>query len=287
MQHHRTKEERDRLRVMRIAGLGALAASVIVGCATAASFDPAGLLSDPDAQSPPAQDSGGGLDDGSLSTSDGSPDDGSTNPDTAPPPKDAGKDVASDAPPADAQPDAPSPVKPTVNEVIISEVMYDPSGTEPDQEWIELFNTTSSPRLLSGLTLKDESARVHTISSAPQVVIPGGAYVVLARNRTAATGAQVPAAAILYEYGTGQTSSTGIILTNSNTGGIELDDGAAQITQSPYGPWFNQSGVGGQSIQLKGTTGAMSGVMAGWCMSSNTWAAGADRGTPGAASDCP
>lgn len=286
MQEVWTKEEKRHLRVLRMMGLGALAASAIVGCATAASFDPAGLLSDGDAQTPPAQDgSSGGLDDGSLTTSDGS-DDGLTDPDTAPPPRDAGKD-ASDAKPQDAQPDAPAPVKPAVGEVIISEVMYDPSGTEPDQEWIELYNTTSSPRLLSGLTLKDESARTHTIASAPQVVIAGGAYAVLARSKTAATGAQVPAAAILYEYGTGQTSSTGIILTNSSSGAIELDDGATQITQSPYGPWFNQSGSGGQSIQLKGTTGAMSGVMAGWCLSSNTWAAGADRGTPGAASDCP
>ena len=45
----------------------------------------------------------------------------------------------------------------TAAHVVISEVMYDPSGTEPDGEWIELFNPTGETVDLAGWILRDNS----------------------------------------------------------------------------------------------------------------------------------
>jgi hypothetical protein len=53
----------------------------------------------------------------------------------------------------------------------------------------------------------------------------------------------------------------------------------------PYGPWFSQSG--GSSIQLKALDAAKESTSAGWCLSLNIWTSGSEKGTPGAADDCP
>lgn len=49
--------------------------------------------------------------------------------------------------------------------VIINEVMADPAGSEPDQEWVELYNDGSNAVDLDGWTLKDENGEI-TLPSA-------------------------------------------------------------------------------------------------------------------------
>ncbi len=270
-----------------------LSVGAIAGCAVAPSFDDPGLTSDPDAG---ASTTGGSGDGGHVMNGnvDGGPDASGSgdnspppSPPPPPPPSDAGGGAADSAPPPPPPPPPPPGVtKPAAGEVIVSEVMYDPSGTEPDNEWIELFNTTAKDKLLTGLVFHDGAARTHTIGGA-SLVIPAGAYVVLARNTSAATAAKVPAAKIVYEYGTGLTSTEGILLANASSGSLMLMDGATQIAQAPYGGWYNQSSPGGHSVELKATSGAQAGGSAGWCLASKAWTAGSDLGTPGAANDCP
>jgi hypothetical protein len=265
------------------------------GCAVAPSFDDPGLTSDVDGGT--VANGGGGGGPGGGSSSGGSTDstggnDASSEPDGASPAPalDAGQDAkgaaADSAPPPPPPPPPPGVQKPAAGEVIISELMYDPSGTEPDNEWIELFNTTASDKLLSGLVLHDGGGRTHTIAGA-STVIPAGAYVVLARNKTAAVASKIPAASILYDYGAGLTSTEGILLANASTGSLTLQDGATQIAQAPYGGWYNQASPGGHSVELKGKTAAGAGSAAGWCLGSKAWVTGSDMATPGAASDCP
>ncbi len=188
---------------------------------------------------------------------------------------DSGADVSS----ADAGPAA----KPVQGEVLITEVMFNPTGTEPDAEWFELHNTTSSPKILTGLTLTDGAARTHTIGTG--VTIAPNAYVVFVRLRTAATTAKIPAAAIAYEYGTGLAATTGIILANGVTGAIELSDGATKIATVPYGSFALASA--GKTLELKVLTYAGAQLKASWCVAATVWATGADDGTPGAVGDCP
>jgi Lamin Tail Domain len=274
--------------------IGALVAVIAMGgCAVAPAFDDPGLVPDgTDGGVTPAGGDGAGDSGAYTNSGDDDAGQGNSGPDSAPPPPPPPKDAGTgkDASLLDAAPPPPPPPpgvsKPKAGEVIISELLYDPSGTEPDNEWIELFNTTAADKLLTGLVLTDGGGRTHTIGG-PQVVIPAGAYVLLARSKAAASAAKVSATAILYEYGAGLATTDGILLANGSTGGLTLADGATQIAQAPYGGWFTQTSPGGHSIELKGTTGAQAGVAAGWCLASKTWATGSDQGTPGAASDCP
>ena len=182
----------------------------------------------------------------------------------------------------DAEPPTPTVPKPTVGEVIISEVMYTTSGPEPASEWIELHSLVSSPRSLAGLVLKDGSARTHAIVG--PLTIAANGWVVLARSKTAAIAAKVPAASIVYEYGTGLGDNAGILLANGSTGGISLLSGATVINAAPYGGWFSTAG---SSVQLKVLDGAQSGAKASWCLSATPWSTGAEKGSPGAANNCP
>lgn len=187
---------------------------------------------------------------------------------------DAGKDSAT--PPTGAP-------KPTAGEILISEIMYDSSGSEPQQEWIELYNVATSTRTLSGLTLKDGANRTELID--PGVTIAGKSYVLLVRSKTGATGAKVPAAPVVYEYGAGVGDAQGILLTNGSTGSLALLDGSTSLVQASYGSWFTQPG--GSSVQLKVLDASQANLKASWCLSATAWTVGSEKGTPGSASDCP
>jgi hypothetical protein len=188
-------------------------------------------------------------------------------------------------PPDDAPADTPGVVKPAAGEVLISEVMYDPSGTEPDQEWVEVYNATTEPRLLTGLTLKDGGNRTAPISAT--LVIAPHDFVVLARDKTAAIAAQVSENAIVFEYGAGQPPTSGILLANSGGGAVWLMDGTVTIAGAQYGGWFSMPAPGGKSIQLGTLTLDASAQKTSWCLSANAWGPGSDLGTPGAQNDCP
>lgn len=173
--------------------------------------------------------------------------------------------------------------KPAPGEVLITEVMYDSFGAEPASEWIEVFNTTSGERMLTGLTIKDGASRTHVIGAG--VKIAPGAYGLLVRSKSGAATAKIPSAAILYEYGTGLPDNAGVLLANGATGSVALLNGPVAISSSQYGGWFSQSG--GSSVQLKVLTNGQGAIDSSWCLSLNAWATGSDKGTPGAAEDCP
>jgi hypothetical protein len=174
-----------------------------------------------------------------------------------------------------------SPLQP--GDFLITEVMYNPAGTEPRSEWFEVRNTTASSRSLSGLEIHDGANRTHVIGAG--VVIGPGEYAVLVRSRTAAVSSLVPPGVIAYEYGAGLADSAGIQLSNSMSGTVALHEGATIIARADYGGWFPASA--GASIQLKSLTFAAGTEATSWCVSPKTWTAGADKGTPGAANNCP
>jgi hypothetical protein len=206
----------------------------------------------------------------STNSPSGSPDAGTSKPSLTP---DA-------SPPVDAAPAVP---KPSAGEVLVTEVMYATFEPEPAGEWFELHSTVTSERTLSGLTIKDGSGRTHTIGAG--LTIAPGAYVVLARSKATAIGAKVPAAAIVYEYGTGLPDNAGILLTNGATGGVSILNGATTVATAPYGGWYSQSG--GSSVQLKVLDPATTTSKTSWCISLTPWTTGSEKGTPGAAEDCP
>ncbi|MFZ6028789.1 MAG: lamin tail domain-containing protein [Chloroflexota bacterium] len=83
-------------------------------------------------------------------------------------------------------------------QVVISEIMYDPGGAEPEpNEWVELYNPTSAPIDISGWVLTDDSAFPAAANEGKCVIpagtaaIPAMGFVVVARTTLTIPGATV------------------------------------------------------------------------------------------------
>ena len=181
-----------------------------------------------------------------------------------------------------AAPEPPPQVAPVqraaAGEIAITEVMYDPLGEEPASEWLEVHNETTAARSLAGLTIHDGADRTHTVAG--DVVIAAGAYVVLARDREAALLDGVPASAIAYVYGAGQSAAQGVLLANGASGAVRIFDGTTELTNCAYGG-YRFTDASGRSVQLvtSATYDAGSGAASTgrWCSATPT---------PGAANAC-
>lgn len=268
---------RQSLTRMLVAVHASFACSVLVACATGSLPDEQLYTNDPNAEAGAGADGGGLQLDDSGGGGDGSSDDSS-------PLKvaDAGSDVHT-VPVIDAG----GAVHPVSGEVVVSEVLFNPAGTEPNEEWLELYNTTGLPKLLSGLILKDGSARAHSIPASPVIVIQPAGYYLFVHTKSAAVAVSVPGAALAYEYGE-TTPANDIQLTNGSTGGVFLFDGATQIAQANYGPFaFTSTQTAAVSIELKTLTNAASLVKANWCLATTAWPSGNGKGTPSSDNDCP
>ncbi len=187
------------------------------------------------------------------------------------------------APGADASPALPP--RPSADELLVTEVMFEPSGSQPFSQWFEVYNLAAAPRLLSGLTIADAYPHEHTIAPDPPVVIPPQAYAVLVRDTSSALAAGIPAEAIVYDYGAGMPAGQGVELEDGTTGELSIWDGADVVADVPYGPWA--MAWAGQSIELASLQPSDSDQQGSWCLAQVPWADGSDEGTPGVANDCP
>lgn len=74
-------------------------------------------------------------------------------------------------------------------DVILTEVMYDPSGSDGGLEWIELWNTTSAPIDLGGLSIgAGGGAYTNTLVPLAGVIAPQSTFVVGGPTAAAANG---------------------------------------------------------------------------------------------------
>jgi len=210
--------------------------------------------------------------------------------DAATPPKPAAPDAGPIAPDAGTVQDASTSPDTSAGgattqagpgEILVTEVMFDPAGSEPNDEWIEVTCVAPGPRSLRGLTLRDGAGRTHTITD--DVVVAPGAYVVLARSRASARAQGITDAVIVYEYGAGQGSGAGVILANGATGAIALARGTTELVKVPYGG-FSISTTEGQSLELRPGMAPSVAQSAHFCAS--TGQLGALLATPGRASSC-
>lgn len=176
-------------------------------------------------------------------------------------------------------------VTPSVGDLIITEIMFDPSGSIPEAQWFEIYNSTAMPELLSGLTIQDGWGDTQVIASSEAVVAPPFAYVVLVRDAATAVASAVPDGSIVYDYGAGLPSDQGIDLALDMTGDLSLWNGAAELVDVPYGPWGGS--FLGQSIELGPLQYVGADQAASWCVAQFPWASGSDDGTPGLPNDCP
>lgn len=76
-------------------------------------------------------------------------------------------------------------------ELVITEVMKNPTAAGDESEWIELYNPSDAARRLDGCTLSDDGGESHGVANG--VVVPARGYFVLGRSGDrAANGGFVP-----------------------------------------------------------------------------------------------
>ena len=89
----------------------------------------------------------------------------------------------------------PSARPPVAGEIVIAEVLVNPTGTDAGREWIEIVNRAAEPLDLTGLLVADLAAEVP----APAGIIAPGARVVLGQSVEPATNGGAP---VTVAYGT-------------------------------------------------------------------------------------
>ena len=107
-------------------------------------------------------------------------------------------------------------------EIIISEVYYDTVGADNEEEWVELYNTTSTPTDISGFILKDNNKDYIV----PAGVILPGQYYTIAKDLDGFNA--------LYGF---PPNSSGMTLNLSNNGDFItlFDDSSTELDQVVWG----------------------------------------------------
>jgi predicted extracellular nuclease len=163
-------------------------------------------------------------------------------------------------------------------QIVITEIMQNPRlVSDTNGEWFELHNAGNTVVDINGWKIKDDStsSETHTINKQGGLTIPAGGYIVLAEEGDSSTNGGITAD---YDYATINlgNSTDGLILTNDSD--VEQD----RVV------WDNGSTFpdpNGASMALKAPDLDNS-VGANWCEATTTYGSG-DKGTPGAANDCP
>jgi len=172
---------------------------------------------------------------------------------------------------------APGPsgaLDPTPGDLVITEIMNNPVGTDTNGEWFEFFNPTGRSFDLQGLTVRDLGNDEFQINSS--LVIPAGGFVVLGTNADFNTNGGVN---VDYEY-------TNFILANS-TDEIEIRNGASSIDLVKYDSGFPTTSGAAKSLDPAYFDTGANDDGANWCDAINPLP-GFGFGSPGAANpSCP
>ena len=102
---------------------------------------------------------------------------------------------------------------PNVGDLIITEIMYNPSGgAEPADEWFEVCNTTGTAIDMNGFDIAD-MVTSHTISAS--VIVPGGGCIVISHTNLFACGGVASA----YQHGAFSLNQAGdqVVISCSGT----------------------------------------------------------------------
>ncbi|MFT4974680.1 MAG: hypothetical protein ACI8S6_000563 [Myxococcota bacterium] len=174
----------------------------------------------------------------------------------------------------DAGPRPPSP-----GDLVISELMIDPSGVSDSVgEWVELVNVTEDSLDLSDLTLGDEGVDFYLLKMTGLVLSPGG-YLVLCASADAAEN--------------GGVSCGGEYLYQSFGGGFALANGGDEVVVGLYGgPSIDTVRYGESVAPVGGSLGVSPGCLSAsdndragcWCAQGGQLSSG-DAGNPGKPND--
>lgn len=167
--------------------------------------------------------------------------------------------------------EAPASRPPVPGDLIITEVMADPSpaGTDTDYEWFEVYNASDSTLELAGVQAADNTGE---FTVAAGVVLAPGAYGVFAH-----TAANVPDVDVLYEYGSAPKPPE---LSNSKEDTITLRLDGVELDRAT-----SKKSTAGSSMCLPYPYTADNAVASSWKTSTATWSSLPDKGSPGASNE--
>jgi hypothetical protein len=161
-------------------------------------------------------------------------------------------------------------------EVLVTELLVDPYGSDVGQEWIELYNPGGSDVSLEGWELRDCGEQTFKLVGA-DLIVPAGGFLVLGAGDNPATNGDAP---VDHAFG------TAFYLPNT-VGSVLLYDGPAwqgvlvdQMRYSRFDPW--DALVAGKSMERK-TALAYGDDAKNWQPGSGTYGSSENEGSPGAA----
>lgn len=121
----------------------------------------------------------------------------------------------------------PKQAPPPEGKLLITEVIYDlgtGQGSEPANEWVEIYNGTNSSVNLGNYSMADAS----TTDQLPSVVVPAGSYAVIVASSTTASFWSIPGAAVVAQLdsatiGNGLGNTGDMIALIANTASTTVD----------------------------------------------------------------
>lgn len=180
-------------------------------------------------------------------------------------------------------------------QLIITEVMGDPNGTDTDREWIEVYNTTDAE--LSLFTLKIEDNELDNKFSSVEILdptakVPAKGYAVLATNVDPAVNGGIMGA---YELGTGLLKNTPDVdaVTGLSTMTLKIVTADGVVIDEAY--YGTPESAEAQQLSLSAYTDAgvtdfttVNDAATSVCLATIDYAMAVGKGSPGAANEeCP
>ena len=174
------------------------------------------------------------------------------------------------------------PRAPRRGELLITEVMQNPRAVSDDNgEWFEVYNAAAAPLQLRGVRFADDAAAAEFFDVDQDLVIPPGAFAVMARRAVDVNGGVE--ADFVYFDDARQTLSLG----NGADGIIVLDANGDEISRVVWDDGDTFPDPNGASMTFDGALAPELDAVAdggNWCDATSDFGAG-DLGTPGASND--
>jgi hypothetical protein len=156
-------------------------------------------------------------------------------------------------------------------DLVITEILQNPSGGDADGEYFELYNTTASAIDIEGWTIRDDGTDLHIINNGGPLLVPAGGYITLGRNGDTVVNGGITHDYIYADFFLGNSGDEVIIET---PGAVIIDS----VSYTGVTPWPDPDGP---SMQLDSSIldATSNDDATNWCESSTNY------GTPGAANE--